>query len=243
MGGVHVENQPHLVEIAAALKEITAQITSATTLPEAITGLLGVASEIFPGHVRAGVTLISEGKPATYAATNLPVAVLDEGRTAAGDGPGMDAVRSRDIVLCQDLAEDARWPVWSAAARSNGIHGVLAYPFDVDPLILGSFNLYAGLPDTLVHEVPVVAMLLADHSSLLLRVRLRQLSQEGLFAQVSEVEAGDVIVERAIGIVMAQRGCGADQALRHLHDASTHLGIGLPSVAERLVRTVTDRGR
>ena len=41
---------------------------------------------------------------------------------------------------------------------------------------------------------------------------------------------------------MAQRGCPPEQALRHLHDASTHLGVGLPAVAERLVRSVCDRG-
>ncbi len=50
-------------------------------------------------------------------------------------------------------------------------------------------------------------------------------------------------MERAIGIVMAQRGCPPDQALRHLHEAATQLGVGLPAVAERLVRTVGSRTR
>ena len=43
-----VDNQPHLVEIVAALKEITARITSASTIPEAIDDLLKVAVEILP---------------------------------------------------------------------------------------------------------------------------------------------------------------------------------------------------
>ncbi len=240
------ESQPHLVEIVAALKEITARITSATALPEAIDDLLKVTADILPGHVRCGVTLISEGEPATFAATGLPVELLDEATYAAGDGPCMEAVRTRDIVMCQSLSNEARWPAWSALARQHGVHGVLSYPFDVDALVLGALNVYADRPDAFSSDMPIIAMLVADHSSLLLRVRMRQLIQEELheelLAQVSGVRTADAAVERAIGIIMAQRGCAPEQALRQLHDAATHLGVGLPAVAERLVRTVSDRG-
>ena len=231
----------HLVEIVAALKEITARITSATALPEAVADLLKITTDVVPGHVQCGVTLVTQGEPATFAATGLPAEVLDESQHADGDGPCMSAVRSRDIVLSQDLARENRWPAWTAIARRYGIASVLSYPFDVDALMLGALNLYSDQPGAFVDDVPIVAMLVADHASLLLRVRLRQLTQEELLAQVSDVRAGDAAVERAIGILMAQRGCPADQALRHLHEAATQLGIGLPAVAERLVRTVADR--
>jgi hypothetical protein len=232
---------PHLVEIVAALKEITARITSAAALPEAVADLLKITTDVVPGHVQCGVTLITQGEPATFAATGLPAEVLDESQHADGDGPCMTAVRDRDIVMSQDLARETRWPSWTPTARRFGIASVLSYPFDVDPLMLGALNLYSDQPGAFIDDVPIVAMLVADHASLLLRVRLRQLTQEELLAQVSDVRAGDAAVERAIGILMAQRGCPADQALRHLHEAATQLGIGLPAVAERLVRTVADR--
>jgi transcriptional regulator with GAF, ATPase, and Fis domain len=238
---VDVENAPHLVEVVAALKEITARITSAAALPDAINDLLKITAGIIPGHIQCAVTLISEGEPASYAATGLPPEIIDEVRYADADGPCMQAVRSRDIVMSQNLAPETRWPVWRATAAQQGIAAVMAYPFDVDALTLGALTLYADRPDPFTNDVPIVAMLVADHASLLLRVRMRQLDQDELLAQVNQVQAGDVAVERAIGIVMAQRGCGAEQALRHLHEAATHLGVGLPVVAERLVRTVTDR--
>lgn len=240
-GGVDFDNKPHLVEIVAALKEITARITSATALPEAIGDLLKITAGVIPGHMQCGVTLVGEGGPATFAATGLPDEVLDEARHADGDGPCMGAVRARDIVLSQDLADETRWPVWTASARSHGVASVLAYPFDIDALTLGALTLYADRPRAFTDDVPIVAMLVADHASLLLRVRMRQLTQDELLAQVSHVWAGDTAVERAIGIVMAQRGCHAEQALRHLHEAATQLGVGLTAVAERLVRAVSDR--
>jgi len=235
---VDVDRQPHLVEIVAALKEITARITGATALPEAIDDLLKVTADVLPNHVQCGLTLISEGEPATFASTSLPLEVLDETQHAGGDGPCMEAIRTRDVVLCEDIATEARWPVWTALARRQGVGSVLSYPFDVDPLTLGALNLYGDRPRAFGEDVPIVAMLVADHASLLLRVRLQWIAQQDRAAAVHT----DAAVERAVGIVMAQRGCPPQQALRHLHEAADKLGVDVPVVAERLVRTVSDRG-
>lgn len=234
-------NQPHLVEIVAALKEITERITSAGSVTEAVNGLLKVSADIVTAETQCGMALISQGEPATFTATGVPPDVLDEIRYGDGDGPCMEAVRTRGIVISQDLGAETRWPTWSQRARERGFWSVLAYPFDVDALMVGSFNLYATERDAFAHDIPLLAMLLADHASVLLRARMRQLVQEERLARVNDLPPGDTTVERAIGIVMAQRGCPPDQALRHLHDAATHLGVGLPAVAERLVQTVGDR--
>jgi transcriptional regulator with GAF, ATPase, and Fis domain len=238
---VELGSGPHLVEIVAAMKDITARVTSAASLNEAVDDLLKVVADILPRHVQCGVTLISQGEPATFAANGLPNEVLDEARHADGDGPCMEAVRRRDIVLSQDLTGETRWPVWTGAARAHGVASVLAYPFDVDALMLGALTLYSDRAEVFRGDVPIIAMLVADHASLLLRVRLRQLTQDQVLARLGDVPAGDAVVERAIGIVMAQRGCPPEQALRHLQEAATHLGVGIQALAERLVRTVGDR--
>jgi len=237
---VEDHNRPHLVEIAAALKEITATITSPIPLPDVIANVLRVTSELVPGHIRCGITIVSQGEPASYAASGLPTEVCDEISCADGDGPSMESIRTRGIVLAHDLNSEDRWPVWSGIARSHGVRGVLAYPFDVDAPMVGALNLYADTVAAFNDETPTIAMLVADHASLLLRIRLRRTSQDELLSQVQQ--GGDASVERAIGIVMAQRGCSPDKALHHLYDAATHLGVGLSEVAHRLVRTVSDRG-
>jgi ANTAR domain/GAF domain len=231
---VSVVSSPHLVEIVAALKEITARISTVSSPTTAVDELLKVTSGLMPPYVRCGITLITQGEPALFAAADLSEEVLDETGHAGGDGPCLEAIRTRDIVLSQNLFAEPRWPGWVAAAHRHGIASVLSYPFDVDPLNLGALNLYADRIDAFEHELPIVAMLVADHASLLLRVRLRQLVHEGL-------APGDTTTERAIGIVMAQRGCPPEQALRHLHEAATHLGVDVADVAQRLVRTVSER--
>jgi hypothetical protein len=238
---VDVDSKPHLLEIVAAVKEATASITSAATLTDAADDLVALTANLLPTRIRCAVTLISQGEPTIFAATRLDAEVLDEARYAAGDGPCLQAIRTRDIVVSQDLGSDQRWPRWSAIALAHGVRAVLSYPFDIDGLMLAALNLYGGDRDAFVGETPVIAMLMADHASLLLRVRMRQTNQDDLLAQVNAVADDHASVQRAVGIIMAQRACAPDQALRHLHDAATHLGVGLAVVAERLVRTVADR--
>jgi transcriptional regulator with GAF, ATPase, and Fis domain len=242
-GAVDVENQPHLVEIVAALKEITAQITSAASISEAVSDITKVVTGILPSSVQCGVMMIAQGEPATFASTGVSLELLDESTHSDGEGPAIEAIRSRDIVMSQDVENETRWPTWTALARSRKVASVLSYPFDVDTLTLGALNLYADQPGAFTGDIPIIAMLVADHASLLLRVRLRQLTQEDLLARTGDTPIGEATVERAVGIVMAQRGCPPDQALRHLHEAATHLGVGLPAVAERLVETVSARAQ
>jgi hypothetical protein len=236
---VDLDSKSHLVEIVATLKEVTALITAAEGLPEAADGLAKAIGDVLPPHVRCGVTLICEGMPALYACAELPEEVLDETGNCDGDGPCLSAIRARDIVISHDLAADDRWPAWTALARGQGIRSVLSYPFDVDTLSLGAINLYADRANGLGDDTPIVAMLIADHASLLLRVRRQRFLQDDQMARVAD---GDSVVQRAIGIVMAQRGCPPEQALGHLHEAATHLGTGLEAVAHRLVQTVAERG-
>jgi hypothetical protein len=228
MARVEVENEPHLVEIVAALKEITVRTAAATSMTEALHDVTKVLAGILPPYVQCGVAMVSEGEPATFASAGAPADLLDEARCGDEGGPGIEAIRSRNIVLAQDLACESRWPAWTKLAREFGVASVLAYPFDVDTLNLGALTLYGDVSGAFGGELPIIAMLVADHASLLMRVRLRQLGS-------------GVTIERATGIVMAQRGGTPEQARQHLEEAAAHLGVDLATVAERLVTRVAER--
>src|SRR5262245_58577183 len=66
---VDAETQPHLVEIVATLKEITARITAADSMPDAVHGLTQAIVGILPPLVQCGVMMIAQGEPATLASS------------------------------------------------------------------------------------------------------------------------------------------------------------------------------
>ena len=243
-GLVNVGSGPHLVEIVAALKEITAGLSTATALPAALDDLVKVTTDLLPTDISCGVTLVGQGEPATFAASGLAAEVLDESRHADGDGPdaGRDAGPGhRPGPVPRPTSRDGRrggprrsGTACTASSRTRSTS--TRSPSAPSPCTPGGCEAFTG-------DVPIVAMLVADHASLLLRVRLPPARRGRAAGRAADRGAGgDVAVERAVGIVMAQRGCPPEQALRHLHDAATHLGVGLPAVAERLVRSVSDRG-
>ncbi len=151
----------------------------------------------------------------------------------------MDAIRRREMVGAEDLDTERRWPDWTARARELGVRGVISAPVDVDEQVIGAVNLYAGESDALTTGHQLTAMLLAEHAGLLLaavRDRQRRAAQAG---EQDAALLGDGVIGQAVGVIMTQRGCPAEDALEVLRSAAASLSIPLREVAERLVSTVS----
>ncbi len=231
----------HVVEIVAVLRTLTAQLVVSDDLDDALERLAETAADLIHGPASCGVTVVRAGSAATAASSSGLPELLAKLQYDLGDGPCLTAIRNREMALSQDLGRERRWSEWTARALEHDVHGVLALPVDIDDQVIGALNLYAGEPDRFPPDIELMAMLLAEHAGLLMagvldRSRLASRTAE-LTAALGDGEA----VNRAIGIVMAQRGCSADDALEVLRQASTTLRLPLAAVAERLVDTIASR--
>lgn len=231
----------HVVEIAAVLRELTAQLITSDDLDDALVRLVDTTADLIEGPSWCGVTLVRAGGPSTAAASvGLPTD-LGEDQYRTGDGPSILAIRTREVVLSADLSKDGRWPEWSAQAQEVGVHGVLVAPVDIDEQVIGALSLYAGLPDRLTPEVSFMALLVAEHAQLLLAAVLDRDRQATLTADLVEALGDGETVNRAIGIVMAQRACSAEAALEVLQETALRVGLPLSQIAKRLVDTIANR--
>ena len=73
-------------------------------------------------------------------------AQLDQAQWDLGGGPGHDVLTGglqADAVVAADLADDSRWPRWSAAAVDLGVRAALAIRLHVGGRTLGTLTLYA----------------------------------------------------------------------------------------------------
>jgi GAF domain-containing protein len=230
-----------VVEIAALLRELTARVVASDDLDAALAALVATTARVVSGSSWCGITLVRAGAPSTRAmSAPLPVDV-DAIQYRAGDGPALTAVRSREMVAVDDLRAESRWPEWCGAAVAGGIFGVLSVPLDIDDHVIGALNLYTGEPGALSPDVQLAAMLVAEHAGLLLAAVLDRGRLTGLAEDLSDALSNGETVNRAIGIMMAQRGCRAEDALDVLRQASTNLRVPLQVVADRLVNAVGDR--
>jgi hypothetical protein len=215
---------PHPVELAGLLHELTARLLGADDVPHALDRLAAFAAGAITGTVRCSVALIGEGSPPVVAASGTAAKALDDAEYAGGDGPGLEAARTRALVTAPDLQSDPRWPRLAECARDEGVHGVVAIPMDVQRSSVGALSLFVATPGGIDPELLLSAMAIVNQAELLLGELGRR---EGLREGAT--------VDRAAGVIIAQRGCGVQEAYTVLRETAQRLGLDRRAVAERLI--------
>jgi hypothetical protein len=234
-------DQPHPVELAGLLHEVTALLLDAVDLPDGLERLAAFTAGSLPGILRCSVTLIGDGVPMTLAASSARGRELDDVQYATGQGPGLDAMRTRTVVTCQDLAADDRWPAVSACAATLGVRSVASVPLDVQRHSVGALNLFVPDADGIGPPLLVTTMALTGQAELLLAEVHRRVTQATVTADlVTSLRAGATI-DHAIGVIVAQRGCDVRQASAILHETADRLDLRPVVVAERLLATASRR--
>ncbi|GIF08620.1 hypothetical protein Asi03nite_61580 [Actinoplanes siamensis] len=216
--------EPHPVELAGLLHEVSARLLTADTVTQALDRLAALAAGAIPGAVRCSVALIGEGGPVAVAAAGSAGETSDGLQYAGGAGPGLEAARTRTLITSDDLGADERWPELHDAARADGIAAVVAIPLDVRRHAVGALSVSLGRPGQPGPDLLLTAMAMAGQAEVLLgELHRREALTEG------------AAVDRAVGVIIAQRGCGVQEAYRILQDSAQRLGLDRVTVAERLV--------
>ncbi|MEV4639420.1 ANTAR domain-containing protein [Actinoplanes sp. NPDC049548] len=215
---------PHPVEMAGLLHELSVRLLGADDVPQALDRLAAFVAAALPATVRCSVALIGEGGPPTLAASGPQGLNVDDLQYATGDGPALEAARTRTVVTVHDLAADARWPELAGQARAEGVHGVASVPLDIPRSAVGSVTFFTGRPGGVDAEALLTAMAVVNQAEVLVgEVHRREALREG------------TTVDRAAGVIIAQRGCGVREAYDVLRDTAQRLGLPREEVAERLI--------
>lgn len=211
------------MEVAGLLHELSVLLLGADDVPQALDRLAVFAAGVVPGAVRCSVALIGEGGPPTLAASGSRAQALDDLQYATGDGPSLEAARTRAVVAVHDLSTDGRWPELAERARAEDVHAVASIPLDLRRAAVGAVTLFATQPG-IDPEALLTAMAVVGQAELLL----------GEVHRRAGLCAGST-VDRAAGVIIAQRGCGVREAYDVLRDTSQRLGLPREEVAERLI--------
>jgi GAF domain-containing protein len=214
----------HPIELAGLLNELSVRLLSADSMNQALDRLAALAVAALPGVRRCSVVLIGEGGPLTEAAAGPAGETFDRSQYAGSTGPGLEAARTRTVVTSADLTTDERWPGLRDAARTDGLRGVAAIPLDVRRTAVGAVSFYPVADGEMDPPVLVTAMALAGQAEVLLgELHRREALTEG------------AEVDRAVGVIIAQRGCGVQEAYAVLQESAQRLGLPRGAVAARLV--------
>lgn len=219
---------------------LVAVLASAESFDELLTGIADLATQLVPGAVTASLTLVEHDRVIAAAATDDAARLLDEGQCEHSVGPGLAALRARQVVHVQDLAGDERWPTFAATALRHGLRSALAVPLAAGEHQIGVLNLYSRASHAFADGDRALVRTLAAEITLTVSGVLRRFDETTLADHLRRALSSRSIIDQAIGIVMARHGLPAEDALRALRGASQRRNVKLRVVAAELVRTTLD---
>lgn len=198
-----------------------------------------LAADVVDGDTSGGVTVIRGERAATIAASDKRTQQLDEIQYGNGGGPCLHCARTAEAVTVDELANDDRWPKFREQALDQGMRSSLSLPLELGAEAAGALNLYVferhSFDDT---ERSVLSQFSQEVSRAInLALRHNDLSQQN--DHLHTAMASRRLIDQAIGIVMAQNRCSADDAFGILRQASQNRNIKVRDLAADIIRNIS----
>ena len=172
------------------------------------------------------------------AATDAEQEEMDRRQYLLHDGPCMDAAR-RQLINSWSLAEaEQRWPDFTALATDMGLRSYLAAGLGLGSQRLGALNLSSRGEDGFDRlDEGLVGLFVPLASAAIVTVSRYQQARE-LAAQLNQALSSRAVIDHAIGIIMAESKCPAEQAFGALRRASNNRRMKLRDLAAEIVTRV-----
>jgi GAF domain-containing protein len=222
-----------------ALAELANLMLATASMSTFLDELAGLAATVITPPAACGITLGQDHLPLTVASNEPLAAHVDEVQYGHDQGPCLQAMRTGETVLVDDLSTEQRWGTYPAHALSYGIHSSLSLPLTVNGDSRGALNLYATTVRAFGATEQQSATLFAGQASAGLTVITRQTQQVQLTEQLRDALATRAVIDQALGILMGQNRCDHDTAFAILRTSSQHQNRKLHAIATDIVKAVT----
>jgi GAF domain-containing protein len=187
-----------------------------------------------------GITLPVEGGNRTAVFTDPASPEIDQAQYDTGEGPCLDALRTRQVHSVDSTREDGPWPAFRRAAADHGIGSTLSLPLIVDDRVVGAMNLYAPAEHAFVEDDRDAALQFAAQAAIVLANAQAYADAYELSARLGEAMQSRATIEQAKGILMGVNGCGPDRAFELLARTAQRKGLTVREMAWRTVVDATD---
>ena len=227
LGGTSVPDDADLLALLAGGGDLNAFLGD----------LVHVAARQTPSADSCGLTLARDSGGVTVACTDQLAERADERQYQLDDGPCLQAMREGVVVRVADMTRDHRWGPYPELAAQVGVRSSLSIPLVVEERSRGALNFYSTEPGSFTERDEEVATRWAAQATGALAVALRIADGNDRAEQLLGGLDSRTTIGQAVGLVMAQERCRADEAFRLLTLASQRRNVKLREVAAGIVET------
>ncbi|MGW7281816.1 GAF and ANTAR domain-containing protein [Streptomyces sp. NPDC054844] len=188
-----------------------------------------------------GITISREGRFLTVASAGRTALDLDEKQYGLDDGPCLQALRTGEEVMVADMLGDQRWDSYPAHAVASGTRSSMSLPIAAHTHTAGALNLYSPKPDGFADADLAGLRLIAAQATGAIALAQRIADAQEFASDLETAMRSRSVIDQAIGAIMAQQRCDAEQAFGILRSASQNRNIKLRDLCRDLVTSIGGR--
>lgn len=230
-------------DLADSLRGLSVLSAGRLPLEELLTRVARYAVQAIPGADGAGLTLLEQHRADTIVTTAAFVAEVDAVQYGIGEGPCISAVHDRVTVISGSLGADPRWPRFGGRIARMGVHSALSLPLITPDEVVGAMNIYAHAKNAFDERAAQLGQLFAVPAAVAVQNARVLEDTRRLAGRLQSALDERMVIERAVGIVMARSGVDEREALARLTKLSQHEHVKLVQVARSLVDEAVRRAR
>jgi GAF domain-containing protein len=222
--------------LAQYFADLSRRLLEVEGVRETMLVLVNAAVESVEGCDHASISHLQGRSLVSAASSDRIGEILDGIQTGAGEGPCLDAIRTNQVAVAEDLEHDPRWPQYGPrAVESTSVRSSLGYPLYDGRRTIGALNLFSDVTGGFrqAPDEEGVTAILAAHSTAALASALHR---ETMAAALRNRD----LIGQAKGMLMARSGVDEDEAFEILKRASQRTNIKVADLARRLVQGELD---
>ncbi|MDQ4031527.1 MAG: GAF and ANTAR domain-containing protein [Actinomycetota bacterium] len=225
----------------AWLSELQALLLDTDTLHGFLDRLAQLTTQALPEGSSCGVTVRQHSRPITLAASDEWTMRIDQMQYDFDEGPCVDAMSTGKVNYISDTTTEVRWTRFCQRAQDQGVHSCLALPLTSPTSLIGCYNFYSTERDGFAEESRGQLEEYAGNAAGAVAVALKLADQAQLSDNLHQALTSRAVIDRAIGILMAQQRCDADAAFDLLRRASQNRNVKLRELAAEIVTAVSGK--
>jgi GAF domain-containing protein len=230
---------PKLTDASSAVAELLQLLLATQDITDFLDELATLTTKVLPGELSCGITMRRGRGVTTMASSDTRASQVDEIQYAHDEGPCLHALTTGEVIVVDDLASDDRWGGYQMPALSHGVRSSLSLPLHTDSQVIGALNIYATQAWTFGPPEQLVGGRFADEASRALTLAMRLAEHSEMSQHLQTALASRAVIDQALGIIMGQNRCTADEAFEVLRTASQNRNVKLRDIAADIVTSVS----
>lgn len=227
-----------LDEATEALEELAGVLADDQSMEDALRQLAESVSRVIPDAEDVSVTVVTPEGASTAAATDERVVAIDSDQYAAGNGPCLEAARTRRPVRATREDGRRRWPEFARAAERADVCAYLSAPLVIDDDVIGSLNLYSSRESAFDPFDEALLRLFTTAASTTITGFRRYDRSRALIRHLQTALESRAEIDQAKGVLMAAHGIDDSEAFARLVAESQRHNTKLRDVARNLLASV-----